>query len=204
VAGVPLNSCATSRMEHPLAHNRGSFRRGISESQRRKKLWVAINTLPIQGEDLAGSSLNPPTIVAAGSSVDILEFGTDLNPTFAESTILRIRGYISIPKSSVTQTAAFSDVFAFGIGIVSTTAALQGAVPNPAENSGASWDGWMFLRSSTELAVDVTGTMLDVKAQRKWKSGDSLVFVAGAATSNTSGLAQGFFFGGFRGLFLLP
>jgi len=62
----------------------------------------------------------------------------------------------------------------------------------------------MFLRQSTEVAVDVTGTVVDVKAMRKWKSGDSIVFVAGAATDVVAGFNPANVFFSLRGLFLLP
>jgi len=52
--------------------------------------------------------------------------------------------------------------------------------------------------------VDPAGEIVDVKAMRKWKSGDSIVFVAGSATSDLTGqLGLNFLFS-LRGLFLLP
>jgi len=94
--------------------------------------------------------------------------------------------------------------FAFGIGIVSDEAAEALAVPNPATATGYDWDGWMFLRNSNQIPVDVQGTIIDVKAMRKWKSGDSIVFVAGSSAGSGGGqVGQPFEFS-LRGLFLLP
>jgi len=191
-----------------MAHRRGSFRGrgGISESQRRKKDWVNMNPAVALGEDLAGGALKPADLVAPGDSTAILAFPSLLNPTFAESTVLRIRGYLEVPKSLVSSVlGSATTVYAFGIGIVTDQAAsVVGAVPNPATVSGQDWDGWMFLRSSNQALVDVTGTIVDIKAMRKWQSGDALVFVAGMATSLPAGDLGLIFSFNFRTLLLLP
>jgi len=98
-----------------------------------------------------------------------------------------------------------SDVFAFGIGVMSEIAAQElAAIPNPATATGYDWDGWMFLRQSDTTAVDPAGTIVDVKAMRKWHSGDAIVFVAGMATTTGAGLSGVPFGFSLRGLFLLP
>jgi len=196
-----------------MAHRRGgSFRgRGISESQRRKRSWFSADGAILVGSDLAATSLTPATLSGPGQTIAVLNFSASDNK-LEESTILRIRGYVEVPKSVVnTSSAGNTSVFAFGIGVVSDEAAksvtgLSGfdAVPNPATASGVDWDGWMFLRSSNQSPVDVTGTILDVKAMRKWKSGDSLVFVAGAATDVAGGVTAQQFTMSLRMLLLLP
>jgi len=105
---------------------------------------------------------------------------------------------------SLYATAGSTTVFAFGIGIVSDAAAEALAVPNPATATGYDWDGWLFIRQSSQIAVDIQGTVVDVKAMRKWKSGDSIVFVMGSATDEVGGAASGSASFSLRGLFLLP
>ncbi len=187
-----------------MAHRRGSFRGrsgGISETQRRKKAWIDMNAQAAIGNDISGGQLFPPAVVAPGDSVSILQFPSQAG--FQESTILRIRGNVNVPKSAYADSAN-TDVFAFGIGIVSDQAAEASAVPNPATATGYDWDGWLFLRQSDAPPVDSVGTIVDVKAMRKWKSGDSIVFVAGLATSAAAGVAGQSFGFSLRGLFLLP
>jgi len=135
-----------------------------------------------------------------GESVAVLQFPSQAG--FIESTLLRIRGTVSVEKSAYFPSVA--EIQAFGIGIVSDQAAEALAVPNPATATGYDWDGWMFLRQSSEIAVDVQGTMMDVKSMRKWQSGDSIVFVAGAATDNPAGFTATQLLFSLRGLFLLP
>jgi len=161
-----------------------------------------MNAAPGFGEDLSGGSLIPPDLVAPGESVSILQFPSQAG--FIESTILRIRGTLTVPKSNYAQVSGFSDVSAFGIGIVSNQAGEALAVPNPATETGYDWDGWMFLRQNTTVPVDPAGEVVDVKAMRKWQSGDSIVFVAGLATDKAAGVVGQFFSFSLRGLFLLP
>jgi len=187
--------------------NRSRFRsRGISETQRRKKAWIDMNAAPAGpgGVDLSGGGLQPPDVVSAGNSLALLQFPSQQG--FLESTILRIRGSLNVPKSTYLDSAVSSGStsFAFGIGIVSDESAAALAVPNPATSSGYDWDGWMFLRQSDTTALDPAGVIVDVKAMRKWKSGDSIVFVAGLATGQGSGEVGQVFGFSLRGLFLLP
>jgi len=182
-----------------MGHRRGSFRgQRVSETQRRKRSWQAFtDTL-----DSWRIVLNPPALVSAGSTLALVSFdGAGTFPGLIESTILRMRGMLDMPKSVMT--AATQTIQAFGIGFVTNEAALAGAVPNPATASGAEWDGWMFIRTSTQIALDIQGTVLDIKAMRKWDTGQSLVFVAGAETDSTT-TGNDLFKMSIRGLFLLP
>jgi len=176
---------------------------GISEAQRRKKSWFALSDASLATEP-NGFSLTAPGLVAAGESQQALIFGTNTNPTFAESTILRIRGYVDVPKSTDAG-PTLRNVFAFGICVLpELSAQVLNGVPNPATVQGQDWDGWMFLRVSTQVPLDAVGTMMDVKAMRKLKSGDALVLIAGLATDNPAGANGLPILGGLRGLFLLP
>jgi len=166
-----------------MAHRRGTFRGrgGVSQSQRRKKMWVNVN--PNATDDIAGGELDIPAGVAPGNTFTSVFLPSTLNESFRESTILRIRGWLDLEKSTITDPPV--TVFAFGICMVSDEAAglgSTGSVPNPATISGQDWDGWMFLRSSTQAPVDITGTILDVKAMRKWQSGQSVLFGFGRAS----------------------
>jgi len=188
-----------------MAHRRGTFGRGrgISQSQRRKKMWVNVNASLV---DAAGGDLFIPALSPAASLTSVF-LPSSLNESFRESTILRIRGYVDMPKSTPTA-LALTTVFAFGIGIVSDEAAglgSTGAVPNPATITGQDWDGWMFLRTSSQIALDITGTVVDIKAMRKWKSGDSLIFAFGSFTDDPAGTpTSASCLHNFRVLILLP
>jgi len=186
-----------------MAHRRSFRGRSTSDSQRRKKSWFTVGGF---SEDIAGFTLSPPTLASPGSSLQLLSTdGFGASPSILESTILRIRGFLDIPKSDYDENAAnATTVRAFGIGLVTNEAAQSAAVPNPATVLGAEWDGWMFLRSSTQVALDITGTLLDVKAMRKFETGMSLVFVAGAATDLPAGVIPGLYKCNPRLLFLLP
>jgi len=184
-------------------NSRSTFRRGISETQRRKKAWVDMNAATAVGEDLSGGAIKPPDVGSPGDSLALLQFPSQ--PGFTESTILRIRGSLAIPKSTYGDSGQnITEIYAFGIGVVSDAAAEALAVPNPATASGYDWDGWLFLRQNSTAPLEPTAEIVDVKAMRKWKSGDSIVFVAGLATDSPTGafgLATSF---SLRGLFLLP
>ena len=163
-----------------------------------------MNPLPGLGVDISGGNLNSPALVAPGEDLAALVFPSSINQSFAESTILRIRGSIVMPKNEGTGVLGQNSVFAFGIGIISEQAAeVITAIPNPATATGYDWDGWLFLRSSYAAALDSNATIVDVKAMRKWHSGDSIVFVSGVASDQASE-AAGQFLMNLRGLFLLP
>jgi len=182
--------------------SRSTFRRGISETQRRKKAWIDMNPSPAVGADLSGGTMNPPDLLGPGETVDVLQFPSQAG--FLESTILRIRGSLSVPKSIYVTNQNNNVIQAFGIGVVSDDAASALAVPNPATATGYDWDGWLFLRQSSTVSVDPASEIVDVKSMRKWKSGDSIVFVAGLATLAGAGAVGGVFSMSLRGLFLLP
>jgi len=182
--------------------SRSTFRRGISETQRRKKAWIDMNLGPVQpGFDISGSKLVIPSVSSATGSVGVLQFFSQ--PGFLESTLLRIRGNLTVPKS-LYENGTTLEVFCFGIGVVSDDAASALAVPNPATATGYDWDGWLFLRQGNSEALEPNAEIVDVKAMRKWKSGDSIVFVAGGATANAAGYASTDIKFSLRGLFLLP
>jgi len=187
-----------------MGHRRTFRGRGVSDSQRRKRLWADLNVPadPVN-DDYAATALFPAATVAAGGSVAIAGFVSSGAPALLESTILRIRGWVDVPKTTVLVSQGANIVFAFGIGLVSEDAFLAGAVPNPASGAGSDWDGWMFLRSSSQSPVDVQGTMMDVKAMRKWESGQALVFVAGLFSDIAIGAQGATFKYSARGLFLL-
>jgi len=185
-------------------NSRSTFRRGISESQRRKKAWIDMNTGPALGFDGSCSQLTTQALVAPGAVVAALTFPSSLNQGFAESTLLRIRGTVAVPKSNPSSVGN-SECVAFGIGIISEQAAqVLTAIPNPATASGYDWDGWLFLRQNFTAVLDPAGEIVDIKAMRKWKSGDSIVFVLGMATDKAAGMAQVITQFSLRGLLLLP
>jgi len=186
-----------------MGHRR-SFRG--SNANRRKKLWANLDFIEATG-DVAITDFSPPDIVGVGDSLAATFFSANQASAVVEGTLLRIRGYIDIPKSTITNIdpRVSSTVYAFGIGMVTDEAAqVADAIPNPATIIGADWDGWMFLRSSSQVSLDSVGTRLDVRAKRKFQSGTSLVFVAGLATNDPAGVVANRFLGSFRGLFLLP
>jgi len=172
---------------------------GISDSQRRKKTWTgfAIGTTLINGFELV-----PATLVAAGSSLQLVQFAAVNSASLQESTLMRLRGSIQLPKSDPGPNGV-DDISAFGIAMVTDEAASVGAVPNPATVIGADWDGWLFYRSTVSGVLDATGAIFDAKAMRKFKAGMSLIFVGGLATDSANGTAAGRFTISCRGLFLL-
>jgi len=183
-------------------NSRSTFRRGILETQRRKKAWIDMNALPAVGDDISGSALQPPDQTIIGEpTLSLLQFPSQAG--FLESTILRIRGTLSVPKSTYAVSAT-TTVSAFGIGIVSDDAAEALAVPNPATATGYDWDGWLFLRQHSTISLDPAFEIVDVKSMRKWKSGDSIVFVAGFASNAGAVQMADLFIFSLRGLFLLP
>jgi len=184
-----------------MTHSRGrTFRRGgISDSQRRKKTWsgfAEVGSL-VNGFELPGAT----TGGAAGSALSLLQFSA-ANSILSESTLMRIRGSVSIPKSTPDQAGA-NFIAAFGIAMVTDEAATAGAVPNPADVNGASWDGWLFYRSTVLDTVETQAGVFDAKAMRKFNGGMSLVFVNGVATDSPAGVASSSVLVVCRGLFLL-
>jgi len=182
-----------SRGKH-VAHRRGSFRgRGISDSQRRKKKWIVL-TCPTVSSDGASTANQTPNInlvipgnvggsTVEGNSAACVAVEDEGIPD--ESTILRIRGSVNLPKNVLTTSG--NDYFAIGFGVMESSAAELGAFPNPATPVGGSWDGWMFYRTQQVGAVDTVGTIIDVKSMRKVQSGYSFFAAVGRFSSWTAG-----------------
>jgi len=201
-----------------MAHSRSFRGRGISDSQRRKKSWIQI-TGPTTGND--GSSAVPdiqtPNLVffvpgvvgvadqGVGSSVGLVSDPVaDKVP--AESTILRIRGSLELPKNESTNVTISN--YAMGIGVMEAGAAQLGAFPNPATPDGGAWDGWMFFRSQQQGALDANAGIIDIKSMRKVPSGSAIIIVVGTFVSTTNGSAPGtaefVALANLRALILLP
>ncbi len=183
-----------------MANRKRAFRgRGISDSQRRKKTWIAVkaatgtNTAG-EPEFMTGLVMSTPAAVGAFESQStvialisdpLTGIGDELSTLPDESTILRIRGSLLFPKSDPAPSASGTlqtTQHAFGIGVASIRSIIGGTAPTPIVD--ADWDGWMFLRQSTVSPVDAVGTVLDVKSMRKVRGGDAL-FIS-AETINTS------------------
>ncbi len=204
-----------------MAHRRSFGRgRGISQSQRRKKLWAAFNAPAVDSGGQGTLSqlvlnFDPPTLpvgsTPGSSSFASFTFVSGKSPGLIdpESTIMRIRGSLIQDKNSADSATGEFNTFAFGMGVMETTAASTPTLPNPATALGAGWDGWMFYRSISTSILDAEASIVDVKAMRKVQSGYSLFFVYGqeynsrldaVSTIAVTGLAQLT----ARGLFLLP
>jgi len=175
-----------------MAHRRSFRGRGISDSQRRKKSWIQIST-PARFAG-AGTTTAETSNLQFSLPLDAAPSLTDFRQTAgffsdlttlglpAESTILRIRGSVLFGKND----AISNDVtmLAMGIGVLESTAAAAGVVPNPATPDGGSWDGWMWHRSQQSTALDVEGTVFDVKSMRKVQGGYSMILVFGRHIQN--------------------
>jgi len=179
-----------------MAH-RASFRRGVSQSQRRKKSWAAfvaptssdtgsspsgVTNITLNFELPVGPAAQPSeqAVAYAFAAGDLIGGSLDLQQ---ESTLLRIRGSLIQLKNTASATKIESQ--AFGIAVVESTNLLAPAkFPNPANPVGAAWDGWMFYRSINSSVVDAASTVIDVKSMRKVQSGYSLIFVAGSYASS--------------------
>ena len=203
-----------------MAHRR-SFRGRVSESQRRKKLWGPFVAFPraSNGSGTQQTFMSPSIQLsyAGGTGSKIFSdssgsvFQAGVSGIDPESTLLRIRGSLQLPKNEFEAEAvdAGTTTIAFGIGVLESGAALLGAFPNPATTEGSDWDGWMFYRSQNSGTVDSAGSIVDVKAMRKIQSGYSLVFVfGGSKVAYTDGdnatLDPSSAQFTSRGLFLLP
>jgi len=180
-----------------MAH-RGSFRgrSGISQSQRRKKSWVQVTgpTIGTDGSvnlDKQTPSINlvVPTTSQGAVDVAVASAGVFSDPVAdkipAESTILRLRGSVNLPKNSFTVTTV--ENYAIGIGVMESGAAALGAFPNPATPEGGAWDGWMWFRSQQAGSLDANASVVDVKSMRKIQSGQSMIVVVGEYLTRTDG-----------------
>jgi len=137
-----------------MARRASSFRgRGVSDAQRRKKSWLNITGPAVfnasdNGEQTPNMSLAidsvTPVTSSLGRSVGLFSDST-LDRLPAESTLLRLRGSVNLPKNS--NAADNVENHAIGIGILEAGAAALGAFPNPATPEGGAWDGWMWFRS---------------------------------------------------------
>jgi len=169
-----------------MAHRRSFGRgRGISQSQRRKKTWIPF-VAPATGDGLSfGDDGLILSFVAASQSItspggQTVGFFSISDEIPEESTILRIRGSLELPKNVA---GAGSNVHAVGIGVMERTAAESGVVPNPASPAGAAWDGWMFYRSTMLPPVEAESSLFDVKSMRKVQGGYAVIIVAGTFLS---------------------
>jgi len=203
-----------------MAH-RASFRRGISQSQRRKKSWIQV-TGPAASSDgfvnidtqTPNMNLFVPATGAGAFSVVQASAGLISDPVLdkipAESTLLRLRGSMNLPKNEVASgAAALITTFAIAIGVMEAGAAALGAFPNPATPDGGAWDGWMFYRSQQAGSLDANASVFDVKSMRKIQSGSAFIVVFGeySVTANNSvhpGLPDVSAQINMRGLILLP
>jgi len=170
---------------------RGRGRGGISDAQRRKKSWVQVTGPAVASDGSVGVVQTPqmnidvpagPAAAPSASSAGLFSDPT-LDKVPEESTILRIRGSVNLPKNTIG--TAFVENFAVGIGVMEATAAALGAFPNPASPAGGAWDGWMFYRSIQATALDANATVIDVKAMRKVQSGMAIIIVVGAYVAHT-------------------
>jgi len=162
-----------------MAHRRGSFRgrgTGISESQRRKKTWSGF---ALGATNFNGFAITiPATGATPDATLSLVSFSA-AGTIQQESTLMRLRGSVSVPKSTPDATTALT--VAFGIAMVTDEAAAAASVPNPATAIGADWDGWLFYRANVAAPADANATVFDAKAMRKFDGGMSLVMVGGQA-----------------------
>ncbi len=205
-----------------MAHRR-SFRgrsAGISDSQRRKKTWLAAKIgFPVTaGRAVFGTALRMFTSATGAVAGDIensllasiapgdVGEGDEVSTFPDECTILRTRGSLLFPKWDITGSAtvpgAIVGQYAFGIGVTDIRTLSQGISPGPIVD--ADWDGWMFLRQSAISPVDSEGTIVDIKSMRKIKSGDALFIAAQAVAGDNVSVSAGAWEFDLRFLVLLP
>jgi len=164
-----------------MAHSSRSFRpRGVSQSQRRKKAWTQVSGFPSPAGVLNSTLIlglsgggGPPSPFSEVSGV----FYPPQVGLLPESTIIRLRGSLNLPKN--TASGVQTTTLAYGMGVMESGAAALGAFPNPASPEGADWDGWMFYRSLNSAVLDAASTVVDVKSMRKVQSGYSFIIVFG-------------------------
>jgi len=199
-------------MPHRRSLGRG---RGISQSQRRKKTWIAVkNVVDVSRTPGFLTSFAIEVVTPVGltgsSTVEVLAAmtgdGTAGSPFIStlpeESTILRIRGSVLFPKNVIDASGTLIEAeFAIGFGVKAISDNLIPSFPAPVTD--VDWDGWMFRRESAVSPVDSEGTVIDVKSMRKIKSGDAF-FVAVEGVSGTAASTTGVFVMDLRLLLLLP
>jgi len=177
-----------------MAHRRSFGGNRLSQSQRRKKSWIQITgpTISSDGNSTPTQTPNMNLIIpgnVGGNTTEGNSIGLISDPILdkvpAESTILRLRGSINLPKNDIAATQV--DNFAIGIGVMEATAAALGAFPNPATPEGGAWDGWMFYRSQQAGSLDANASVIDIKSMRKVQSGNAIIIVVGRFSSGTMG-----------------
>jgi len=179
-----------------MPHRGRSFRRGISDSQRRKKSWVQV-TGPATDGVVQGAQTPNMRFVILGSTPVGSSFSASIglfsDPVLdkipEESTLLRLRGSLNLPKNAVSGFLVTN--FAFAIGVMEAGAAGLGAFPNPATPEGGAWDGWMYYRSQQQGSLDANAGIVDVKAMRKMHSGSAIVAVFGQFIVDANGATIG-------------
>ncbi len=200
-----------------MAYRRTPRGRGISQSQRRKKAWIAVKSV-IGGAGgnalfMTSNQLPLPASAAGVGATSTLLLGLVTDPSTTvgdetstlpeESTILRARGSLLFPKTEFTPGNNFPIAqFAFGFGVTDIRSIVNGVAPGPILD--ADWDGWMFLRQSAVAPVDSEGTVIDVKAMRKLKTGDALFFSAQGIAGTAAATSAVDFIFDLRLLMLLP
>ena len=200
-----------------MAHRRSFRGRGISESQRRKKVWFAVKDATGTGTasnsafltsislvtPAMGASVGSTGTILAGLIEDLVTGVGDEKSTLPEEcTILRARGSLVFPKNEVDAGGLVTSQYAFGFGVSDIRSISKGEAPAPIVD--VDWDGWMFLRQSGVGPVDSEGTIVDVKAMRKIKTGDALFFSAQAVSGDSTISPAGQFLFDMRLLILLP
>ncbi len=195
-----------------MAHRRSAIRRP-NQTQRRKKTWISIKQLTAVGVNpgiltTLELTVTSPGVLGQASRAMFLVAGGDNtggNPLTStlpeESTILRIRGSLLFPKTTLTGSLVDTEM-AFGVGVTGTSSATSsGSYPAPITDSD--WDGWMFRRQSAVSPVDSIGTVVDIKAMRKIQSGEALFFMAEAVDGGSTADVGTWIFD-MRVLLLLP
>ena len=160
-------------------------------------------TGPVVGTDGAIGSIQTPNMnLFLASVIGVTGFGVGssfglvsdpvLDKVPPESTLLRLRGSVNMPKNVAAAPAGVeNENFAVGIGVMEIGAALLGAFPNPASPEGGAWDGWMWYRSQQQGNLDANSGIVDIKSMRKVQSGSSIIFVGGTFAARSDDQASG-------------
>jgi len=152
-----------------------------SRAPKRATTWVGT----------AEGSVNV-TAVTAGAKILLLQFDIP-----DDRTIVRTRGWVHVESDQSVATETI--IGAVGMCVVSDTAASTGISAIPGPMSVPNWDGWFvfelfifnFLFASA-VGFDNSGVnfLIDNKAMRKVKEGDTVVVVAESGT-NGDGMIVG-------------
>ncbi len=201
-----------------MAHRRGSSRRGISESQRRKKAWIGVKFAtsgPGGSQALFMTSIRMATAATSANDGAIEDdlfilvsdpttsVGDEVSTLPEECTILRARGSLIFPKNEPGAGASnIGSNYSFGFGVTDIRSLTNASAPGPITD--VDWDGWMFLRQSAASVQSAFGSVVDVKAMRKIKTGDALFFAAQAVSGDSVVTPAGDWMFDMRLLVLLP